>query len=196
MREAATAVAICRGEGLESDLLAVGMETGAVEIYRIQSGDISSKAVAVLPDELAHVDQIHRLLWAQRDGALLLTSCSEDRSLKICNLQLKAKDSTSPGLVPGAKLSLDEYKRYGRQMILPGFGLPGQLALKEASVAVVGAGGLGCPALQYLVGAGVGQISIFDFDKVEVSNLHRQVLHTSDRVGEFKAESAKLALQR
>lgn len=59
-------------------------------------------------------------------------------------------------------LSLDEYERYGRQMILPGFGLPGQLKLKAARVAVVGAGGLGCPVLQYLAGAGVGTCSLTD----------------------------------
>ncbi|KAJ9095635.1 hypothetical protein QFC21_005507 [Naganishia friedmannii] len=89
-------------------------------------------------------------------------------------------------------LTLEEYKRYGRQMILEGFGLPGQLKLKKARVAVIGAGGLGCPALQYLAGAGVG---IFDFDRVESSNLHRQVLHNTERVGWYKAESAKLALE-
>ncbi|KAJ9111389.1 hypothetical protein QFC19_001157 [Naganishia cerealis] len=92
-------------------------------------------------------------------------------------------------------LTLEEYKRYGRQMILEGFGLPGQLKLKRARIAVIGAGGLGCPALQYLVGAGVGHVGIFDFDRVESSNLHRQVLHNTERVGWFKAESAKLALQ-
>lgn len=93
------------------------------------------------------------------------------------------------------ELSLEEYRRYGRQMILDGFGLPGQLKLKRARVAVIGAGGLGCPALQYLASAGVGTIGIFDHDTVETSNLHRQVLHMTDRVGQFKANSAKEALR-
>ncbi|OCF38653.1 adenylyltransferase and sulfurtransferase [Kwoniella heveanensis CBS 569] len=92
-------------------------------------------------------------------------------------------------------LSLDEYARYGRQMIMPDFGLPGQLRLKNAKVAVVGAGGLGCPTLQYLAGAGVGTIAIFDHDTVGLSNLHRQILHTTDRIGMNKAESACLALR-
>ncbi|WVF70021.1 hypothetical protein IAT40_004807 [Kwoniella sp. CBS 6097] len=92
-------------------------------------------------------------------------------------------------------LSLDEYVRYGRQMIMPDFGLPGQLQLKSARVAVVGAGGLGCPTLQHLAGAGVGTIAIFDHDTVGLSNLHRQILHTTDRVGINKAESACLALR-
>ncbi|ORX34505.1 hypothetical protein BD324DRAFT_683449 [Kockovaella imperatae] len=92
-------------------------------------------------------------------------------------------------------LSLDEYKRYGRQMIQSEWGLPGQLKLKRATVAVVGAGGLGCPVLQYLAGAGVGTIRIVDHDEVDVSNLHRQVLHTTDRVGRNKAESAAMAIE-
>ncbi|KAH7341869.1 hypothetical protein B0J17DRAFT_567982 [Rhizoctonia solani] len=94
------------------------------------------------------------------------------------------------------RLRLDEYIRYGRQMILPGFGLPSQLALRNSSILVLGAGGLGCPALMYLAAAGVGKITIVDHDSVEVSNLHRQVLHGIDMVGKPKVESARQALLR
>ncbi|KZT62508.1 hypothetical protein CALCODRAFT_479097 [Calocera cornea HHB12733] len=92
-------------------------------------------------------------------------------------------------------MPLEDYKRYGRQMILEDFGLPAQLKLRSARVLVVGAGGLGCPALQYLAAAGVGTIGIVDPDDVDVSNLHRQVLHTSARQGWPKALSAKAALE-
>ncbi|GAA5982337.1 hypothetical protein JCM10908_006603 [Rhodotorula pacifica] len=91
-------------------------------------------------------------------------------------------------------LDLREYMRYGRQMMLPQIGLEGQLKLKNAHVLVIGAGGLGCPVLLYLAAAGVGEITIMDHDTVELSNLHRQVLHTEARVGMSKAESAKQAL--
>ncbi|KAG6918248.1 hypothetical protein DXG01_015622 [Tephrocybe rancida] len=93
-------------------------------------------------------------------------------------------------------LSLLDYQRYGRQMILDGFGLQGQLKLQAASVVVVGAGGLGSPALQYLGAAGIGHIGIIDHDHVELSNLGRQILHSEETVGMPKAESAALALRR
>ncbi|KAF8656787.1 hypothetical protein AX16_002339 [Volvariella volvacea WC 439] len=93
-------------------------------------------------------------------------------------------------------LPLPEYLRYGRQMILDGFGLQAQLKLRVSSIAVVGAGGLGCPALQYLAAAGVGTLGIFDHDRVELSNLHRQVLHDEGNIGMYKAESAAQSIKR
>ncbi|KAK6460514.1 adenylyltransferase [Scheffersomyces coipomensis] len=93
--------------------------------------------------------------------------------------------------------SLDEYKRYGRQMIVTEFGsLPSQIKLKKSSILVVGAGGLGCPALLYLSAAGIGKIGIIDDDIVDISNLHRQVLHTTDNVGMYKCDSAKKYISR
>ncbi|KAF9243564.1 hypothetical protein BU15DRAFT_86498 [Melanogaster broomeanus] len=91
---------------------------------------------------------------------------------------------------------IDDYPRYGRQMILDNFGLEGQLKLQRASVAVVGAGGLGCPALQYLAAAGVGRIGIIDHDKVELSNIQRQVLHNEQTLGMYKALSASVAIEK
>ncbi|KAL4894732.1 Molybdopterin-synthase sulfurtransferase [Aspergillus ambiguus] len=89
----------------------------------------------------------------------------------------------------------EEYRRYGRQMIVPQLGLPGQLKLRSARVLIVGAGGLGCPAALYLAGAGVGTLGLVDGDVVDVSNLHRQVLHRSRNVGKLKVDSAIEYLQ-
>ncbi|KAJ5121276.1 uncharacterized protein N7515_009237 [Penicillium bovifimosum] len=90
----------------------------------------------------------------------------------------------------------EEYKRYGRQMIVSQVGLKGQLKLRSAKVLLVGAGGLGCPAAQYLAGAGVGTIGLIDGDTVEESNLHRQVLHKTKNVGKYKVDSAIESLRQ
>ncbi len=87
-------------------------------------------------------------------------------------------------------LSPAEQNHYLRQLTLPELGSAGQQRLKEARVLVVGAGGLGCPVLTYLAAAGVGTLGIVDFDHVEISNLHRQVLFTVQDVGRNKAEAA------
>ncbi|KAI9594110.1 hypothetical protein BDF19DRAFT_445987 [Syncephalis fuscata] len=87
-------------------------------------------------------------------------------------------------------LTNGEIRRYGRQLILPNIGVSGQLRLKQARVLVVGAGGLGAPALLYLSAAGIGQLGIIDHDTVDIGNLHRQVIHNERRVGRSKAESA------
>lgn len=125
--------------------------------------------------------------------------------LKLENEELKNKlknASLSPREHPDISksqntLSNEEYVRYGRQMIVPQFGsLPAQKKLKQAKVLCVGAGGLGCPALLYLVAAGVGEIGIVDNDTVDTSNLHRQVLHTTNNVGMLKCDSAKSFLSK
>ncbi|MEO9257212.1 MAG: HesA/MoeB/ThiF family protein, partial [Crocinitomicaceae bacterium] len=90
--------------------------------------------------------------------------------------------------------SKEELERYNRQIILPTFGLEGQEKLKSARVLVVGAGGLGAPILLYLVAAGVGKIGIIDNDDVDFSNLHRQVLFSTDDIGKSKVETAKKKL--
>ena len=80
--------------------------------------------------------------------------------------------------------------RYQRQLQLTGFGKEAQEKLSVAKILMIGAGGLGCPALQYLVGAGVGTLGIVDFDTVSITNLHRQTLYTTDDLGKFKVEVA------
>jgi len=100
--------------------------------------------------------------------------------------------SSLPPLVePAAELTKDEVARYSRHLIIPDVGVPGQKRLKNARVLVVGAGGLGSPALLYLAAAGVGTLGIVDFDTVDESNLQRQVIHGVSDVGKPKALSAQ-----
>ena len=88
-------------------------------------------------------------------------------------------------------LSHEEILRYSRHLILPEVGVDGQLRLRDSSVLVIGAGGLGSPVAMYLAAAGVGTLGIVDFDAVDVSNLQRQVLHGTSGVGMPKIESAR-----
>jgi molybdopterin/thiamine biosynthesis adenylyltransferase/rhodanese-related sulfurtransferase len=99
--------------------------------------------------------------------------------------------SLPPLVEPAAELTVDEVARYSRHLIIPDVGVPGQKRLKNAKVLVVGAGGLGSPALLYLAAAGVGTLGIVDFDVVDESNLQRQVIHGVSDIGKPKAVSAK-----
>lgn len=90
---------------------------------------------------------------------------------------------------------IQEFLRYNRQTMLPEIGDSGQEKLKKAKVLVIGAGGLGCPILQYIATAGVGTIGIVDFDSVEIHNLHRQILYTEKHLGQSKALTAKSVLE-
>ncbi len=101
----------------------------------------------------------------------------------------------SPDILPHLEelpaLSAEELARYSRHVILPGVGTEGQRRLKAASVLLVGAGGLGSPLALYLAAAGVGRLGIVDFDRVDLSNLQRQVLHRTADVGRRKTDSAR-----
>src|SRR5580698_9937309 len=91
---------------------------------------------------------------------------------------------------PPATLSKDEILRYSRHLILPEVGMNGQLKLKAAKVALIGAGGLGAPVGLYLAAAGIGRIGLVDFDVVDASNLQRQVIHGTRDIGRKKLDSA------
>src|SRR5262245_6538082 len=92
-------------------------------------------------------------------------------------------------------LSSAEYQRYSRQIALPEVGPEGQERIRAARVLVVGAGGLGSPAALYLAAAGVGTLGLIDFDVVDTSNLHRQLLHGTRDVGRAKVDSARDRLE-
>jgi molybdopterin/thiamine biosynthesis adenylyltransferase len=92
-------------------------------------------------------------------------------------------------------LTVEHKERYARHLMLEGLGEAGQLQLLKGSVLVIGAGGLGSPALFYLVAAGVGRVGIADSDVVELSNLQRQILHSTEKIGQLKVESAVTTLK-
>jgi len=104
---------------------------------------------------------------------------------------VKTTEALPPLVEPDAELSRDEVARYSRHLIIPDVGMAGQKRLKNAKVLVIGAGGLGSPALLYLAAAGVGTLGIVEFDEVDMSNLQRQVIHGRSDVGRPKAESAR-----
>jgi len=141
-----------------------------------------------------------------RDGLDSFSALSKDISLAIPSLyDLKRKvdshvaacTSILANSVPSKwPLTQTEYRRYARQLIMPEVGLTGQLRLKKSSALIIGAGGLGCPAAAYLAGAGIGTIGIMDGDVVEESNLHRQILHDTTKVGMMKVDSIIEAMKR
>ena len=93
------------------------------------------------------------------------------------------------------QLGGERLERYSRHLKIPEIGEKGQLKLLKSKILIIGAGGLGCPSAYYLAAAGVGTLGIIDFDRVELSNLQRQILHSNDRIGMSKVESAAWALR-
>ncbi|VEI13180.1 HesA/MoeB/ThiF family protein [Trueperella bialowiezensis] len=103
--------------------------------------------------------------------------------------------SARPLVEPGPKLTGEQRERYARHIVLEGMGELGQRRLLNARVLMIGAGGLGSSALTYLAAAGVGTIGIVDADRVDLSNLQRQIIHATSAIGELKAESAARRLR-
>ncbi|WP_433601679.1 adenylyltransferase/sulfurtransferase MoeZ [Nocardia sp. CA-135953] len=104
---------------------------------------------------------------------------------------MSSPKSLPPLVEPAAELTKDEIARYSRHLIIPDVGVDGQKRLKNAKVLVIGAGGLGSPALLYLAAAGVGTLGIVEFDEVDASNLQRQIIHGESDIGRPKADSAR-----
>jgi molybdopterin-synthase adenylyltransferase len=116
---------------------------------------------------------------------------------ELASAVASAREAVDPPPPPSPPPDLTEVEiqRYARQLVLPEWGAAAQLAVGEASVLVIGAGALGAPVALYLAGAGVGRIGIVDDDAVELSNLHRQLLHFTPDLGVPKAESAAAKLR-
>jgi sulfur-carrier protein adenylyltransferase/sulfurtransferase len=147
-------------------------------------------------------------LETDRDRPLLMLCGSGQRSLlaaealqrmgyrQVCSVAGGFNRWKAEGLpISASALDADATERYARQLRLPQVGEAGQARLAAAKVVVLGAGGLGAPAALYLAAGGVGLLTLIDDDKVERSNLHRQIIHADARVGMAKTESAQIALQ-
>lgn len=127
---------------------------------------------------------------------LFLPYCAVGFLQRFGDVKIRHHTSCAPRIgLEAVTLNHDEISRYSRHLVLGDVGMKGQLALKEASVLVVGAGGLGSPCLLYLAAAGMGQVGIVDADTVDESNLQRQIIHGTSTVGVSKCESAAQRIQ-
>jgi molybdopterin/thiamine biosynthesis adenylyltransferase len=102
----------------------------------------------------------------------------------------------APELPPAHTMNDQQLLRYSRHILLDQIGIEGQQSILNSHALVIGAGGLGCAAAQYLASAGIGKLTLVDHDRVELTNLQRQILHTTERIGWPKVKSAALAMQQ
>ncbi|XP_017567358.1 adenylyltransferase and sulfurtransferase MOCS3 isoform X1 [Pygocentrus nattereri] len=138
-----------------------------------------------------------QLLEKDREIAALKKKLDQvQKQAKSLVADLQDSVSVLAPLKKNTSLTNEDIGRYSRQLVLPELGVKGQMSLSNTSVLVVGCGGLGCPLAQYLAAAGIGRLGLLDYDEVELSNLHRQVLHTEHTQGLPKAQSAAQALNR
>ncbi|MGY6552990.1 MAG: molybdopterin-synthase adenylyltransferase MoeB [Wenzhouxiangella sp.] len=175
----------------EADEIAQGTPAGAQPIGR---GFLEMRIEGLAPDR----DQAILVMCAVATRSLL--AADDLRRMGYANLAVvdggfnRWKDEGLPYVLPETP-NADALQRYARQIVLPELGQAGQQRLAQARVLLIGAGGLGSPAALYLAAAGIGTLGLIDHDKVDRSNLHRQVLHRDDRVGMAKTESARRTLE-
>jgi molybdopterin/thiamine biosynthesis adenylyltransferase/rhodanese-related sulfurtransferase len=166
-----------------------GMPEGAIGIARVQ---LVQRIVQLAPD----LDREILTICATGQRSLLAADTLQQLGYaRVASVIGGFRRWLAEGLpVAGAALDADAAERYSRHLLLPEVGAAGQIKLGQARVAMIGAGGLGSPAALYLAAAGVGTLTLIDDDKVDKSNLQRQVLHADARVGMAKTTSAQQTL--
>lgn len=168
-----------------------GYIPGAIHVPR---GHLESRIESALPD---HDQPVVIYCAAGTRSALAAVTLAQMGYTDVVNMSGGFQQWKTMGLpwqLP-PKLTEEQKRRYSRHLLIPEVGAEGQAKLLESKVLLIGAGGLGSPAALYLAAAGVGTIGIVDFDTVDMSNLQRQVIHTTDRVGERKVESARRTIE-
>jgi len=175
----------------EFDEWAEGKIPGAKLIPR---GNLESRIESAAPDKtrpiILYCSQGNRTVFGAKSLGELGYTDVVSMAGGYTDWKRNGFDTELPGGLDDAKRA-----RYSRHLLIPEVGEEGQLKLLDSRVLLLGAGGLGSPAALYLAAAGVGTLGIVDDDKVDASNLQRQVLHSTARLGEWKAESAKRTLQ-
>jgi adenylyltransferase/sulfurtransferase len=170
-------------DGLATMRLEADTVGGALEVIRERHPGLADRLLA---DDGSVRSYVNLFL----DGRDVRDLAAEQRRIGV-----GAGLTIVPSIAGGSPLGREEKLRYHRQLVLPELGAAGQERLRDASVLVVGAGGLGSPAALYLAAAGVGRIGLADGDRVELSNLHRQILHDTADVGERKTASGRARLE-
>ncbi len=176
----------------EKEEIALGYIEGATFLPQ---GLLSGKVENLLPDKNAPVV----VYCAGGIRSLAAAKVMKERGYSRVFSMAKGIDGWKKAgyeVVSDSELRPDQLTRYSRHLMLKEVGMEGQIQLLKAKVLLVGAGGLGCPAGLYLAAAGVGTIGIIDSDKVDLTNLQRQILHGLSDVGRPKTESAKEAIHR
>ncbi len=174
----------------EADEFEAGAIKGALHIPR---GNLESRIEAAVPDRGTPVIISCQSGARSAFAAKALQDLGYEHVTSLAGGFSRWKQNGHPWAVP-AVLDAERRRRYSRHILIPEVGEAGQLKLLSSKVLMIGAGGLGSPAGLYLAAAGVGTLGIIDEDIVDDSNLQRQILHTTDRVGMAKTESARVAL--